>query len=490
MTCNIMLGAVSALPVIAMVSLALAMLVPVIVGWVVYRKNLAGRILLFGLCSGLVWAAEAWWLANRQPEVSSALAVRQIDGGNAAAADVRAFDAGKNAVQVCVATAVAALALICFGGDARRVWERLGRGWSKAAMIGIGLAGLFGLTGCVKPYDRPEYVEIDTSETGFLIPLEGDGTQQARFQSEDYLKQRKIATKRVQILHRWSQEGRLNNDGRWIPTVRLVKVNRSPVTREWITSQTEPVAGRGHSRDDRAIWIESADSVGFSMGFTCTSFISEDDAAKFLYWYPSGSLADVMDHEVRGRIQQVAAEVAAKYPLDTLRSKKQEIADAVKKDITTFFTSRGVTITTAGMFGGMTYENPEIQRAIDQTFIAQQLKTVSLAKFEAQQKENERIELEANGLAEKARREASGLADAKKTAAEGEAGAIRAVSQALAEAQQNPLLYQFKILELERARVEKWDGKYPTYFMGTGAGMGSPGLLLQVPTPGAAPAKQ
>ena len=48
-------------------------------------------------------------------------------------------------------------------------------------------------------------------------------------------------------------------------------------------------------------------SVGFSMGFTCTAFIPEEEASRFLYWYPSGSLADVMDKEVRGRIQQAAA---------------------------------------------------------------------------------------------------------------------------------------------------------------------------------------
>src|SRR5215469_7160688 len=285
-----------------------------------------------------------------------------------------------------------------------------------------------GTPGCVRSYDRPEYVEIDTSETGFLIPLEGDTAEQVRFQSVDYLNQHKIATKRVQISHRWSQEGRWPTDGRWIPTVRLTKVNRSPVTREWMTMQTTSSSG-AIQRADKAIWIESSDSVGFSMGFTCTAFISEEDASKFLYWYPSGSLADVMDHEVRGRIQQAAAEVAAKYPLDLLRSKKQEIVDAVKKDVISFFTARGVTVTTVVMFGGMTYENPEIQKAIDQTFIAQQLKAVSLAKFEAQQKENERIELEANGLAEKARREAAGLADAKKTTAAAEAEAIREVNR-------------------------------------------------------------
>ena len=261
-----------------------------------------------------------------------------------------------------------------------------------ALLMPVALA--LGGSGCIRAYDRPEYVEIDTSETGFLIPLEGDSTEQVKFQSEDYLKQHKVAAKRVQITHRWSQEGRWPADGRWIGTVRLIKVNRSPVTREWVTTQTT-VSAASIGRMDKAIWIESADSVGFSMGFTCTAFIPEEDASKFLYWYPSGSLADVMDKEVRARVQQAAAEVAARYPLDSLRSRKQEISDAVKQTVTNFFAARGVTITTVGMFGGMTYENPEIQKSIDQTFIAQQLKVVNEAKFEAQKKENERMELEA-----------------------------------------------------------------------------------------------
>ena len=167
--------------------------------------------------------------------------------------------------------------------------------------IGLTLASALALAttaGCVRSYDRPEYVEIDTSETGFLIPLEGDSAEQVKFQSEDYLKQHKVAAKRVQVTHRWSQEGRLLTDGRWIPTVRLIKVNRSPVTREWVTTGTTASAG-AVVRNDRAIWIESSDSVGFSMGFTCTAFIPEEDASRFLYWYPSGSLADVMDKEVR-----------------------------------------------------------------------------------------------------------------------------------------------------------------------------------------------
>lgn len=443
------------------------------------------RLILFGLLTLGIWSVETWWLSSRQPEIARALALRQFNGANTDAAALRWFESGKDAAPMMAGALTLLAAWLCLGGYARAACQWLKLRGRKTAPLCMGVVCLAGLTGCMKPYDKPEFVEIDTSETGFLIPLEGDTAQQAKFQSEDYLKQRKVAAKRVQITHRWLQEGRMTTDGKWISNVRLVKVNRSPVTREWATEQTTIANSGGIQRTDKAIWIESADSVGFSMGFTCTAFISEDDAAKFLYWYPSGSLAEVMDREVRGRIQQVAAEVAAKYPLDLLRAKKQEISDAVKKDLTAFFAARGVTVTTVGMFGGMTYENPEIQKSIDGTFIAQQLKVVAEAKFEAQKKENDRIELEAEAVAEKARREALGQADAKKTTAGAEAEAIREVNRALNEAQQNPLLYQLKALEVERTRVEKWDGKYPTYYLGTGGGSG-PNLLLSLPAPGAA----
>ncbi len=131
----------------------------------------------------------------------------------------------------------------------------------------------------------------------------------------------------------------------------------------------------------------------------------------------------------------------------------------------------------------MTYENPQIQKSIDETFVAQQLKVVSEAKFQAQQKENDRLVLEANGVAEKARREAQGQADARKTAAGGEAEAIRVINQAALEAQQNPLLLQLKSLEVEKARIEKWDGRFPQMWLGAnGPWTVNPNFLFQVPT--------
>ncbi len=386
------------------------------------------RLIVFVVVAASAIAIERLWLNAIQPHISTELAINQLNGDDQAFRQLRLFETYKETANLITIGIILSAAWILLP---RRRWMNRN---ALTRLSLIALACTFALSGCIRPYDSPEYSEIDTSETGFLIPLEGDGGVQAKFQSEEYLRQLKVAAKRVQITHRWSQEGRLLNSGHWIPMVRLIKVN---------------------------------------------AFIPEDEAAKFLYWYPSGSLAGVMDTEVRARIQQVAAEIAAKYPLDALRARKQEISDAVKSDVTSFFVQRGVVITTVGMFGGMTYENGEIQKAIDHTVIAQQLKVVNEAKFQAQQRENDRVELEANAVAERARRIAAGEADAKKIAALAEAQALREVNKALAEAGQNPLLYQLRSLEVERARVEHWNGQYPTYLLQTGST--PPNLMLQMP---------
>ena len=62
--------------------------------------------------------------------------------------------------------------------------------------------------GCRKPYDKPEFVTIEASQTAFLIPLVGDSSNQAVFESEELLLQAKVATKEIQIPHRWVQTGR------------------------------------------------------------------------------------------------------------------------------------------------------------------------------------------------------------------------------------------------------------------------------------------
>jgi regulator of protease activity HflC (stomatin/prohibitin superfamily) len=165
-----------------------------------------------------------------------------------------------------------------------------------------------------------------------------------------------------------------------------------------------------------------------------------------------------MNSEIRGRVQMTSANFSAQYKLDDLRNKKNEMAKKVQEDVIEFFKTRGITITMVGMFGGMTYENPKIQDAIDQTFVSQQEKVNASAFLDAQKDKNARINSEATALAE-----------ASRSKAKGEADGIEFINVALAKANNNPQLIELRQIEVEKARIDKWNGTYPSTVAGAGA---------------------
>lgn len=414
-----------------------------------------GKFIILALVAVLLTVASSF-IDTASAVVGTDLAVNNVNGGDHCWALLNLFQRNKDLVHIGLFAIFVAVALGLF-----KPWK-----WDLKSLTIILLAASATMTsGCYAPYDVPEYVEVGTNQTAFVIPLEGENVdKQVKFGSAKYLEEHKIASKRIQIPHRWNQTGRLWwCDGTYIPTVKVIMVDRAPVTREW---KAEGAEKKGK---DSAVWTESSDSVGFSMGWTCTAFVKEEDTAQFLYMYPSGSLSGVMDTEVRGRIQQAASMTAAKYRLDDLRGKKTEVANDVKSDLVEFFKNRGITITTVGMFGGMTYENPEIQKSIDQTFVSQQEKVNAAAMLAAQKDKNARIESEASALAEASRRKAQGEADGKLSSYLAEARGIEAVNMAIAKANNNPQLIQLKALEVEKARVDKWGGQYPSTLIGSGA---------------------
>lgn len=341
-------------------------------------------------------------------------------------------------------------------------------------------------TGCLRPYDTPEFVEVETSEVAFLVPLRSDTSDQTAVSSEEFLKEHLVLAKKVEIPHEWIQTGRWYTNGEWKGTMRLIKVDRAPVTREWAAE-----SGRGTSTSDQAIWVESSDSVGFSTGVTCTARIPDRESAiRFLANYPNGSLATVMDSEIRARVQKNMATYAADWSMDELRPKKNEMMEIVETDVTSFFRERGIEITTIGLFGGFTYENPKIQESIDAVFEAQQDEEVAKAEKVAQVERNEAIKLAAEGAAEAAKLKAEGEAEAAKLAAAGRAEAIQTVADANAyeieKALENQEMYlNLKKLELEETRLERWDGRYPHYMVTLdGANETGTGVLLPPVAPG------
>ena len=294
------------------------------------------------------------------------------------------------------------------------------------ALIMVLVMSLTMFTGCVKPYDTPEFVTIEPHQTAFLIPLIGDTTNQASFESEEMLREAKVAAKEIQIPHRWVQTGRFHWRGEYRDTMALIVVDRSPVTREWSSSKD-----MGTSAVNQAIYAESAESIGFSAGMNCSAQIySEDDAAKFLYCYNNKPLSEIMDTEIRARVESKFVEECASRTLNEILVEKDSIMATVREDVETYFAARGITITVLGMKDGLEYDDATIQKSINDKFSSEM-------KLTTQKNENERIISEAEAIAE----------------------ANRILSESL-----TPEV-------LKQMYLEKWNGKLPEVMTGSDGGI-------------------
>src|SRR5260370_39028354 len=150
------------------------------------------RIVVFGLVVAALWTAQSLWLGTKQPEISSALAVREVNGGALAASELRRFEGLKDGAHLLAGALTLLAAWVCFAPWARRGLQRARRALAQTKFGrffgGTALPALLLLavaTGCIQPFDRPEYVEIDTSGTGLLLPLESGATPQERVPSRD-----------------------------------------------------------------------------------------------------------------------------------------------------------------------------------------------------------------------------------------------------------------------------------------------------------------
>ena len=292
---------------------------------------------------------------------------------------------------------------------------------------------IMSLTGCIKPYDTPEFVTIEASQTAFLVPLTGNTEDQASFASEELLEQAKVATKEVQIPHRWVQKGRFNWDGEWRASAKLIVVERKPVTREWASSK-ETATGNSN----KAIFGESLDSVGFYVGMNCSAQINEEDATKFLYRYNNKPLEEIIDTDIRSMVEKEFNEETGKYLLDEIHANKAAIMNAITETVTNYFKEYGITITVLGMKEGISYENDEIQKAIDEKFS-------SVQKIITQQNLNQ-VEIS----------KAQAEAEAKLIAAEAEAKANKLLAESITDE-----IIRFKEAENEALMYEKWNGEPP-----------------------------
>ena len=310
------------------------------------------------------------------------------------------------------------------------------------------------LVSCRKPYDKPEFMTIEPSQTAFLIPLVGDTTNQGAFESEALLLEAKVATKEIQIPHRWVQTGRRHWMGNWRPSATVIVVERKPVSRSWESGDSSA------SSSNKAIFGETADNIGIYVGMNCTAMIEEKDAAKFLYRYNNTPLETIIDTDIKKLVEDRFNIETALVTSTELGAKKGEIMKSVKNYVVEYFKDYGITITVLGLKEGISFENPEIQKALDAKFASEQDLVIQQNKNEANLAKAD-AEAQATVIAA----EAKAAAKLKETQVEIEIAKAKAEAlkiEADAEAEANKKIAE-SITDalIEKIMAEAWNGELP-----------------------------
>ena len=298
------------------------------------------------------------------------------------------------------------------------------------------------------------FEEIESNETAFVISLESDSSDQKQFESVDYLEKQKVASKRINIPIRKKDVGRFWFSYEWVPTVRVVSIDRAPVTRQW-TGQEQKSRGA-------SIAVESKDSIGFTIGVNITAYVDEEDTSKFLYYYRSKQLSEIIDENVRGYVQMQLSEEFGSRDLQDCKAEKNLIMEKVRPATITQFEKFGITITALGMAEGLAFEDQQIQDAINDAYVAEMMIVQEKQKAEAQLNINERLLNEATG---------------KRAAAEEFEKAIEAQT-AMVELEIRKMTAEAYV-----ASIQKWNGNVPYFWTGGGGGeSNSNPFLFQMPS--------
>lgn len=245
----------------------------------------------------------------------------------------------------------------------------------------------------IRPYDKPEYVQIDTNETAFVIDLFADSedSAQATLTSEDYYEKHLLNEKLVQIPHKWVKTGRLRGTGKYIPKLKVVAVSNSPITGTW----------------DDEIKVETKGSQGFTVPMKYAIRVTPQDSGRFLSKFPANipvennrskmlsSPEKVADNQFRNIVAAELSKEFHKYEYkDVLPNRDDIVASAIER-IKDWATEFGITIDNLAVWNGLIPDDPTLQNQMDeQAKLAAQVETEK-KRFDAekQKKENE-IELQ------------------------------------------------------------------------------------------------
>lgn len=249
--------------------------------------------------------------------------------------------------------------------------------------------------------NRTEVYLILPNESAFWIPDVGDNkTSQTSLDSEAYLNEKKIAAKRFIIPHQLldgSAGYGVISSFKWdyyVPTGRLIVVDRTPYSREWVDSED-----RGTSKLKQGFPCQTKEGLNITVGISIGTSVLEKDAAKFLYRFgvksPVGqikgdaasieadgkiiftsvyygrSLAEVMDDVVRKKVQTLVCNEIGSRTFVKANEDAVQIITAVETKVKAYFEGVGITLDFIGWANTFEFD-PEIQAAVNRLYIAYQ----------------------------------------------------------------------------------------------------------------------
>lgn len=267
-------------------------------------------------------------------------------------------------------------------------WAPLRR--TLSALILIALAGAVVPMPEARAYwdnkDVAEITVIMPNESAFWVPDVGDNkSSQKAFDSEEYLNANKIASKRFQIPHAKVSGSVYWGWDNFAPTGKLYIVDRTPYSREWVEG------GRGSSQRDEGFKCQSAEGLDVTTGVTISTFVTEQNAAKFLFHYgvhpPQGnredpaviftsilygrSLAEVMDSKVRNAVQALVCNEIMRHTLVFDNEHAVDIMTDVRKSIEPYLNEKGISLDFIGWADTFGFSG-KVQDALDRRFIAEE----------------------------------------------------------------------------------------------------------------------
>ena len=417
----------------------------------------ARTALFFVMMGAFAVLSREYWLYSERVEMSDAM--KQL-GANTDVAQLRdrmMLNHQSHSQRYIIGWIVfSGASLALFSSELKFVFKGLMT--NKASAMFVGALALLFVSGCMRPFQPIKLEVIQPNEEAFLLPFSDNIEKQQSTNTEEYLRRNLVHSQQVKIPQQWVPTGYEYSgaNGAWRDAAILVRVDKSPVTREWTADPNS-----GTSNKNEAIWVMTSDQVEFSTGWTCTARVAtRDDAVKFLHNYPNGALQQVMDQEVRAKLQSEFGLEVTDLPMDELRTKASPHIKRVVETLVTGFSERGITITNLGISGGFIYKDPSIVKMHVEVFNAEQKKQIAVSEAATQIEKNKTLQLEAEAKSKAILEEQQGVAEGIKLIADSRTYELEKIRE------HGEIYIRLQQLEIDKSRNERWDGRYPTMMIG------------------------